>query len=85
MIKIGTNPENVKGINKFIGKDNEGYRGKIIALHKNKKEVIILAMNSGTKVKWGKLYHVVETNPKEYPVVKSLVMEIPNYSDWEII
>ena len=85
MIKIGDNPEKTKGINKFIGQDGEGYRWKIIALHKSRKEAIILAMNTGTKIRWGKIYHITEDNPKEYPQVKSLVLRVPNSPDWEII
>lgn len=71
MIEIGENPENTKGINKFIAKSGDGQRGKIIAMHKNKKEAIILAMNSSCKgdVKWGHFYHVEEKQDGNYPVV----------------
>lgn len=44
MIKIGDNPEGVKGINKFLC-GSEGLRGVIIATHPSKKKAIIKSLD----------------------------------------
>ena len=90
MIKIGDCPERTKGVNKFIAKPpcNEGLRGVIIALHKSKKEAIILAKNStldNKTVKWGSLYLVREPNSTSYPIVIKQVSVIPNKKEWTVL
>jgi len=87
MIKIGLNPENAEGINKFIAKSGDGQRGKIIAIHKNKKEAVILAMNSSTKgdVLFGHFYNIKEEDEGNYPVVIKEVYFIDNVKGWMII
>ena len=90
-IKIGDNPEQVPGVNKFIAECGEGHRGKVIALHKSKKKAIILAMNTSIEgrdeggVLWGELYLVAETDPDNYPEVVERVTAVPFSEDWQIV
>ncbi len=86
MIKIGENPEHNPKLNKFIAKSTDGQRGVILALHKNKKQAIILALNCSVAgdVKWGKLYLVKETKPGAYPTVAEEVYNIPDKGGWTI-
>ncbi len=85
-IKVGDNPQNLKGINKFLS-GNEGLRGRLIAIHKNEKEAIILCLNNSFNgsVEWGKLYLIKETNPKNYPEMIKKVSSIPTTEDWLIL
>lgn len=89
VIKVEENPEGFRGINKFIAKNGEGHRGKIIAIHSNKKEAIVLAMNSSCKkhdgVVWGKLYLIREDSSEEWPRVVKGANSIPNTKNWEIL
>jgi len=88
-INIGDNPQHDPKLNKFLsgGKENEGLRGVLVARTLNKKRGIILAKNSSFngRVKWGKLYEVIEKKPTEYPVVKREVSKIPDGKDWELL
>ena len=63
MIRKGEHPDSDpkenKFLNKFIGKNEEGYRGELIAVSKNGKQGIILFNNN--------LILVKETNPSGYP------------------
>lgn len=85
-IQIGENPEDDQKMNKFISPDGEGQRGVVLALSKDRKEAVILALNSSTtgSVEWGKLYLVRESNPANYPKVMKRVSEIPNTKAWRI-
>lgn len=85
MIEIGENPEKIKGINKFIGQDGDGYRGKLIAIHKDKKRAIILAENSGSKVDWGNFYLVAEKKAHEWPIVIAKISCVPNEEGWKVV
>ena len=87
MIDIGDNPEKKEGINKFIAPCGEGQRGKIIAIHKSKKEAVILAMNDSLKgdVQWGHFYHIREEKKDTYPVVIKEVYFVDNNKEWGII
>ncbi len=88
-INVGDNPQHTPKLNKFLsgGKQSEGLRGRLLARTKDKKRGIILAENSSFngKVKWGKLYEVVEKKPTEYPVVKKEVSKVPTSKDWELV
>ncbi len=88
-IDVGDNPEHDPNLNKFLsgGKQSEGLRGRLIARSKDKKRGIILAENSSFngKVKWGKLYEIVEKNPRHYPEVKREVEKVPDTKDWELL
>lgn len=88
-IKVGENPEGIKGINKFIAKNGEGHRGKIVALSKDKMEAIILSMNTSCNRKdgvvWGHLYLIREDNPEEFPKVIEGVNSIPNTDEWKML
>ena len=88
-IRVGDNPEGDPKINKFIdSKTNEGLRGKLIALKDNKKQAIVLAMNSSFGkggVKWGELHLVEEKDPDQFPFTKKKVNSIPNTKDWNIV
>ena len=88
-ITVGSNPEEgASTLNKFLsgGKESEGLRGRLLATTRNKKRGIILAMTPSFngKIKWGKLYEVVEKKPSQYPVVKKEVSKIPDTKDWEL-
>lgn len=87
MIHKGDNPENDIRLNKFIAPHGDGVRGILIALHTDKKQAIILAMNSSLKgdVKWGEMYLVKEDSPEEYPKVVRRIGSIPNTKSWKIL
>lgn len=88
-IKLGQNPENESGVNKFVDvKKGEGLRGRMLAISKNKKKAIILSMNKSIYsdgVKWGKLYEVEEKKSGQYPILKKEVTKIPDTEDWTIL
>lgn len=87
VIKIGASPENDGLYNKFIAPCGDGQRGRIVALHKNKEEAIILALNSNVKndVCVGSLYLIKEYNSEHYPIVVKKVNCVPNFEEWEIV
>jgi len=80
-IAIGDNPEGDKIHNKFIDpKNGDGHRGVIIAVNKKRTEAILEAKTTsmtGGRVKEGKLFHVKEKNPEQYPEIIKEVKEIP--------
>ena len=90
-IEVGDCPEGLPNINKFIAISGEGHRGKIIAIHKNKKKAIVLAMNDSFANKddggvlWGEMYLVKEIDPDEYPEVVKRVIKVPSSEDWQIV
>jgi hypothetical protein len=86
MIRLGENPEGYKGVNKFLSPEGEGVRGVIIALHVDRKQAIVLALNStfDGSIEWGKLYLVKEKNPDEYPRVIRQVDSVPNVKSWKV-
>lgn len=83
-------PENA-GINKFLGFTCDGYRGRLIAVTKDKKKGIILSTtgnkNQGSECTWGVFYLVEETNEKEWPRAIRTVTRIPDGDgeEWEIL
>lgn len=83
-IKIGENPQGIPFVNKFLGKSGDGYRGVIIALHKDGTQAIIIAINGSAEVVWGQMYLVKETQPENYPVVVKKVNSVPKSDDWKI-
>lgn len=89
MIRIGTNPEGIPGINKFLGKRREGHRGVIIARRLDGKQAIILSMTESSVpedgVRWGHFYLVEETNHEHYPRVVRQVHAVPDRTDWKIV
>jgi hypothetical protein len=80
MIKVGENPQKIKGTNKFISIKGEGNRGVILALSEKHDQAIILATNSSFdgSVKWGHMYLIIESDPTEYPNLVKEVKFIPN-------
>lgn len=85
-IRHNENPEGVSGVNKFLAKSGDGLRGKILAINIDKREAIVLSMNSSMKgdVKWGKLYLIRETDQNEWPRVVKPVDAIPDNKQWVI-
>ncbi len=80
-INIGDNPEGDELHNKFIDpKSGDGHRGLIVAWNKKRTEAIIEAKTTsatGGQVKAGKLFHVKEKKPDQYPEVVKEVKSIP--------
>jgi len=85
-IRVGENPEGIRGLNKFITTDGEGHRGVILAISRNSKEAIVLALNGSRtgSVKWGELYLLREQDDKSYPKVVKKVDCIPPDGNWKI-
>ena len=63
-----TDPEQNKFLNKFIGKNGEGYRGNLIATNQARNEGIILFSNN--------LILVKEKNPNEYPTEIKTILDL---------
>lgn len=85
-IQIGENPEGDPRMNKFISPEGEGQRGVVLALSRDRKQAVIIALNSSTtgSVEWGRLYLVREGDPSHYPRVVKRVLEIPNADGWHV-
>ncbi len=86
LIQIGENPAGDPRMNKFISPEGEGQRGVVVALSKDRKQAVIIALNSSTtgSVGWGKFYLVRESDPANYPKVVKRVLEIPNTESWHV-
>ena len=80
-IEVGDNPQHDNNYNKFIDtKTGEGMRGRIIASNDEQDEAVVLAMTQSIEdgVKWGKLYHIAEDDPDQYPTT---VKKVSGVSD----
>ena len=80
MIKQYENPEGIDAkTNKFIASNGDGLRGQLLALSQDQKEGIILSHTTSIAgaVKWGRMYHVKEVDPGQYPLAIKEVSQIP--------
>jgi len=67
--------------NKFLGSSGEGHRGILLAVSEDRKRGVVLALTQsvtpGDGVAWGNLYHIVERDPTQWPVVDVRLDHIP--------
>ncbi|MCA1818827.1 MAG: hypothetical protein LC620_02030 [Halobacteriales archaeon] len=90
-IKIGANPENEFGVNKFLGLGgefgNEGHRGRLALLHRNGKRALVYALTKSLDpsdgVEANEFYLVEERDPTQWPhVVAKVDIDTPEPPAW---
>lgn len=88
MIIIGETPEKNIFHNKFIAPQGEGLRGRIIAMHKSKKQAIIVCTTSAFNddIKYGDKCLVMEVTKDNWPLFVKKINGLPhtdNPNNWE--